>query len=139
MEPHPGVRRTEARLVDRGGGAQFRESRTGVFSLAAHPPAAVRGVAAWVAAADGPPKRAAAAALLTDGALVVAAARLAHFLQIAPKIEGACAAVPPLNTLLCDVSVVWCLYLGKSVASNVTILPERLSDASTGCRFQINA
>ena len=46
------------RLVDRGG-AQFRETRTGVFSLAAHPPAAVRGVAAWVAAADGPPKRAA--------------------------------------------------------------------------------
>ena len=42
------------RLVDRGGGAQFH-TRTGVFSLAAHPPAAVRGVAAWVAAADGPP------------------------------------------------------------------------------------
>lgn len=81
------------RLVDRGGGAQFRESRTGVFSLAAHPPAAVRGVAAWVAAADGPPKRAAAAALLTDGALVVAAARLAHFLQIAPLCDAALDAI----------------------------------------------
>ena len=81
------------RLVDRGGGAQFRETRTGVFSLAAHPPAAVRGVAAWVAAADGPPKRAAAAALLTDGALVVAAARLAHFLQIAPLCDAALDAI----------------------------------------------
>ena len=46
-----------------------------------------------MAAADGPPKRAAAAALLTDGALVVAAARLAHFLQIAPLCDAALDAI----------------------------------------------